>query len=131
MYVTHRVGTGTASTTGQPWLFFHDEMIYVDRAALSDIQYGLVCRSNRTFTVGWHFTNGEPVPSNLSDLIPFLQQLTDKGAIPSLAQLALTYPREPDYTHSNGLFTCRLNGSEEGSVPVGLYVRGGGERCKV
>ena len=130
--VTHTVDSNTTSTTGQPWLFFHDEMIDVGGAVLSNIGHGLVCRSYTAFTVGWHFTNGDPVPRFTSGVfgpIPFSQQLTDKKTVPSIARLIRTSPREPDYTHSNGLFTCRLNGSEDGSISVGLYVRGGGEGC--
>ena len=136
VYVTYRgleSGSRTISNTGQPWLFFYDEMVNIGGALLYSFRFGLVCRSNRTFTAGWHFTNGDPVTTfskggDIFGPIPFLQIRTDQGAVPSTAQLALSQYIEPDYTHSIGLFTCRLNGSEEGSISVGLYLRGGGEQ---
>ena len=136
VYVTYRgleSGSRTTANTGQPWLLFYDEMVNIGGALLYSFRFGLVCRSNRAFTAGWHFTNGDPVTTFSTSVdifgpMPFLQIRTDQGAVPSIAQLALTQSIEPDYTNSSGLFTCRLNGSEEGgSIPVGLYLRGGGE----
>ena len=128
LLVTNGLLSETTYGTGNPWLIFHDEILNFEGLKLPNIERGLTCRSNTDFSARWHFTNGFPVP-NSGDVfgpIPFIQVLTGAGAVPSIAQLALTFSKEPNYTHSNGLFTCRLNGNEEGSIPVGVYVRGEG-----
>ena len=120
--------TGNATMFTSPWLIFHDEIGSLQTLG-SNIKRDLACQSDTAYPTGWHLTSGELilkilVPTALYSYSqsPFIQITTS----PNIARLARIFPSRPDYTYANGLFTCRLNGIEEGSIPIGIYQRGEG-----
>ena len=62
---------------------------------------------------------------------PHLQiSISDReGVTPSVSRLSTNQPTQVDTRAlANGLWTCQLNGSVIGAVPLGIYARGGGEQ---
>ena len=87
----------------------------------------VVCRSDNSSQVGWHFANGALVPpTGLTD--PHFQQIrTSSSATPSVSSLINNRPDQASISAAaNGLWTCRLNGGFSTAVPVGIYARGRG-----
>ena len=110
--------TWKGSVINGPKLIYQDEM--------NDNE--LFCISSTQTRVGWHSAGGQLVSTTLSMTNHYRQKRTATGEIPSEANLIAVRPNDPlTSTTDNGLWTCRLNGSSGGAVPVGIYARGGGK----
>ena len=123
--------TWNGTTITGPVLIFQDELVRDDRTNVlaTPIRDGTVrCRSENQAQVGWHFASGALI-SPTSTTNHFRQRRTATSAIPSVSRLTTNRPDEAlTSAAANGLWTCRLNGSFTGAVPVGIYTRGGGEK---
>ena len=121
--------TWNGTTITGPVLIFQDELVIDDRTnVLATPRDGTVmCRSENQAVVGWHFASGSFV-STSSTTSHSRQRRTSSSATPSVSRLTTNRPDEAlTSAAANGLWTCRLNGGFSTAVPVGIYVRGGGE----
>ena len=121
--------TWNGTTITGPVLIFQDELVRDDRTNVlaSPMDGTVICRSENQARVGWQFANGVIV-SRTSTTNHFRQRRTSSSATPSVSRLTTNRPEEAlTSTAANGLWTCRLNGSFNGAVPVGIYARGRGE----
>ena len=120
--------TRNGTTITDPVLIYQDEIIRDDRTNVlaTPLDGTLICRSENQSRVGWHFANGRAL-STSSDF-HFRQRRTGAGVTPSVSRLSTNRPNQVDTRAlANGLWTCRLNRNVIGAVPLGIYVRGGGE----
>ena len=112
-----------------PVLIYQDEILVNPFASLSissSLPNSLVCMSGQ-MRVFWHLPNSDLVNITIS-LIPsgdFKQYRSAAGNVSGLSSNRAGIIRTDAGT--NGLWTCRLNGEARGAVPVGIYVRVGGE----
>ena len=121
--------TWNGTTITGPVLIFQDELVRDNRTNVlaTPMDGTVICRSENRAPVSWQFVNGVLV-STLSTTKHFRQRRTSSSAIPSVSRLTTNKPDEAlTSAEANGLWTCRLNGSFNGAVPVGIYARGGGE----
>ena len=116
--------TWNGTTVSGPVLIYQDEIGSVDAVADDDPRNGLSCRSASSEMAGWHLPFGPFISSNDTSS-PFVTIRTDSGVIPSASRLVRGVRLETD--SASGLYTCRWNGVAEGSIPVGIYLREGGE----
>ena len=119
-----------AAITG-PVLIFQDELVRDDRTNVlaTPVDGTVICRSENQAQVGWHFANGVLV-STVSITNYFRQRRTSSSATPSVSRLTTNRPNKAlTSAAANGLWTCRLNGGFSTAFPVGIYARGGGEKC--
>ena len=122
--------TWNGTTITGPVLIFQDELIRDDCTnVLATPRNGtVICRSENRAQVGWHYSNGGLV-STASTSNHFRQRRTGSSATPSVSRLTTNRPDETlTSAAANGLWTCRLNGSLDEAVPVGIYARGEGEK---
>ena len=134
--------TWNGTTITGPVLIYLDEILVDDHTTTAignpNRPGALICRSEDTARVSWHYTDGifvDTAPT--SSTSTFKQIRTGEGVIPSVSRLSLnregvvrTDPR------TNGLWHCRLNAmgvrESQGStydeqINVGIYSRGGGK----
>ena len=115
------------SITG-PVLIYQDELIVDNRTshtATPTSNGTLICTSQDQHRVGWHLPGGTKIREDGTG--DFRQIRTGSGVAPSVSRLSVN--REDvsrDDAVTNGLWTCRLNGSPgiPPSIPVGMYGRG-------
>lgn len=104
-------------------------LIYQDEIAVSDANNDtLMCISENHAIAGWYLPTGTIVSLSAYGTNDFRQIRTEET--PSVSRLLLS--REGiarNDTHTNGLWTCKLNGqtSRCNAVPVGIYGKTGGE----
>ena len=109
--------TWKGSDINGPKLIYQDEMN----------DNPLFCVSSSQSQVGWHYASGQLV-STASMTNHYRQERNSTGTIPSKAKLIANRPNDAlTSTAGNGLWSCRLNASFPGAVPVGIYARGGGK----
>ena len=122
--------TWNGTTITGPVLIFQDELVRDDRTHVlaTPIRDGtVICRSENQDRVGWVFANGVLIQASTNT--HFRQRRTSSSATPSVSRLTTNKPDEAlTSAVANGLWSCRLNGSFTGAVPVGIYTRGGGEK---
>ena len=121
--------TWNGTTITGPVLIFQDELVRDDRTDVlaTPLDGTLICRSENTATIGWHFANGGTL--SITSDFHFRQRQTGTGVTPSVSRLSTNQPTQVDTRAlANGLWTCRLNEGASGAVPVGIYARGGGEQ---
>ena len=113
-----------------PVLIYHDE-IAIDSSMpfqfrRSEKAGELVCGFDKT-RANWHYPNGTRVQlTNINSRV--FQQIRNTGK-PSRSRLSIFNPTEAQNltgANFNGLWTCRKSGAAQGSIPVGIYHRGGG-----
>lgn len=112
-----------------PVLIYQDEILANDTGISGsdltvdlDNNGSLVCRAESQTVVGWRTPLDRRVSSD--DDNDFKQIRTAAGENPSISRLSLTRAGvSRDDRASNGLWTCRLSGTEE-LVHVGVYGRG-------
>ena len=104
------------STITGPTLIFHDEIV---RSFTSM----MICRTPGAL---WHFPNGNSVDQIVAkvDLNQDFQQLILRD---TSRLIRIKDASELTNISLSGLWSCRLNGSESGATPIGIYSRGGGE----
>ena len=122
--------TWNDTTITGPALLFQDELVRDDRTNVlaTPMDGTVICISDNKAQVGWHFANGVLLSTN-SITNHFRQRRTGSSATPSVSRLTTNRPDEAlTSAAANGLWTCRLNGSPNTVVPVGIYARGGGEK---
>ena len=122
--------TWNGTTITGPVLIFQDELVRDDRTNVlaTPMDGTVICRSENQAQVVWQFANGALVPT-ASTTNHFRQRRTSISATPSVSRLTTNRPDEALTSAAvNGLWTCRLNGSFDEAVPVGIYARGGGEK---
>ncbi len=137
LYAVSVTWNGNTISQSHPVLIYHHEVRVIFNGqnfiphetvpTLGDAgSRALVCRSETRHRVAWYLTDGVIVNSTGSP--DFFQHRTLAEETPSITRL-LRYGNNsvPSASH-NGLWTCRLNGDSSGSIPVGLYQRGGGEK---
>ena len=120
--------TWNGTTITDPVLIYQDELVRDDRTDVlaTPLDGTLICRSEIQTRVGWHFANGGTLSSTPE--FHFRQRRTGAGVTPSVSRLSANGPNQVDTRAlANGLWTCQLNGSASGAVPLGIYARGGGE----
>ena len=106
-------------------LIYQDEII-PDNRDDPPLNGTLICRHETQAQVGWHFANGQAL-SSTSTTNHFRQRRTGTSATPSVSRLTTNQEDQPlTNVIANGLWTCRLDGAVSGAIPVGIYVRGGG-----
>ena len=93
-------------------------LIYRDEVSTSSFVGNLFCSSS-SVGASWHFPNGTAVGFTLGT-DRFLQ-FEQRGSGLSLQHYLLGEELASD----NGLWTCRLNSSSNGAIPIGIYQRGG------
>ena len=123
--------TWNGTTITGPVLIFQDELVRDDHTNVlaTPVNGTVICRSENQAQVGWHFANGVQV-SPVSTTNNFRQRRTSSSATPSVSRLTTNRPDEENTSaEANGLWTCRLNAGFSAAVPVGIYARGGGEKC--
>ena len=117
--------------TGPVLIYLHE--ILVDSHTTTHIgdpnrQGALICRSEDSTRVSWHFTDGafiSPAPTSNTTIIKQIR--TVEGATPSVSRLSRNrvffYYNDP----TNGLWHCRLNARGESAydeqINVGIYSR--------
>ena len=117
------------SITG-PVLIYQDELVVDDSTSptATPTRNGILeCTSQNQHRVGWHLPRAGLISDNAATG-DFRQIRTGPGVTPSVSRLSVG--REDVSSNDatdNGLWTCRLNGAFNGSFPVGIYSRGGGE----
>ena len=123
--------TWNGTTITGPVLIFQDELVRDDRTNVlaTPMDGTVICRSENQAQVGWHFATGLIV-STTSTTNHFRQRRTSQSATPSVSRLTTDRPDEALTSAApNGLWSCRLNAGFSTAVPVGIYARGGGEKC--
>ena len=129
LYVFTVTVTWNGNTITGPALIFQDELVRDDRTDVlaTPMDGTVICRSENKAQVGWHLANGNLVQPTTTNNY-FNQTRTRSSATPSVSRLTTNRPDEAlTSAAANGLWTCRLNGSPNTVVPVGIYARGGGE----
>ena len=124
--------TWNGNTITGPVLVFQHELVRDDRTNVlaTPMDGTVICRSENQAQVGWHFASGVLV-SPTSTTNHFRQRRTSSSATPSVSRLTTNRHDEAIANTSaaaNGLWSCRLNAGISTAVPVGIYVRGGGEK---
>ena len=109
-----------------PILIYHDEVAVSPTAPpLSTLDdpgsRALFCRT-QSGRASWFNANGVFVFTGILEV--FYQTRTNPGVAPSEAGIVRSADSQVSAADHNGLWTCRLNGSAEGAIPVGLYHRG-------
>ena len=120
------------TTITGPVLIFQDELVRDDRTNVlaTPVDGTVICRSEDQAQVVWQFADGVRV-STTSTTNHFRQRRTSSSATPSVSRLTTNTPDDAlTSAAANGLWTCRLNGSLNGAVPVGIYARRGGKKFK-
>lgn len=104
-----------------PFLIFHHEIQVINRtqAYETDSENTLWCVSESNAGVVWYFTDASRVPDSPATI--FQQTRTTLNS--SLAILSRGTAGDDNTSRSSGLWICRLNGSSDGEVPVGIYHR--------
>ena len=112
---------------GSSVLIFHDEIRIVTSHQQSidelNTSHLLVCSSQSSVGVSWHFADSSAVPDAPASVFQQLRVTSDSS---SLAVLSRASEAEDASTRSSGLWLCRLNGSLSSEVAVGLYRRNDG-----
>ena len=130
MYAVVRVTWNGSNITG-PVLIYHDELL-VDvgpqyEIGDTDIPGALMCRSERDGIASWRLANGNFFNdvNNRADNSLGLQQIrTNSNTFPSLSRLSrVPENRNTSAENLNGLWSCRTDIPDLGSVSVGLYYR--------
>ena len=115
------------------------ELIYVDEILANTTEIGdpnrpgaLICRSDYSGRVSWHFPSGITVTPHNSSNATFRQIRTQEGVLPSLSRLTPSREGVVDTrADANGVWHCRLNAvgvsGYDGQINVGIFSRGGGE----
>ena len=114
--------TWNGTTISGPVLIFQDELVRDDRTNVlaTPMDGTLICISENQAQVGWVFANSVFV-STVSTTNHFIQRRTSSSATPSVTRLTTNRPDEAlTSAAANGLWTCRLNLSFNGAVPVGI-----------
>ena len=121
--------TWNDTTITGPVLIYQDEIIPDNRDNVQTdppLDGTLICRHETQAQVGWHFANGQAL-SDTSITNHFRQRRTGITATPSVSRLTTNQEDQPlENVIANGLWTCRLDGDFSSAIPVGIYVRGGG-----
>ena len=123
--------TWNGTTITGPMLIYQDEIISDNRAVLATPLDGtLICGHETQAQVGWHFANGQALSTRLD--FNFRQRRTGTTATPSVSRLTTNQPDQPlENVIANGLWTCRLDGDAFSAIPVGVYIRGGGNYSRL
>jgi hypothetical protein len=123
--------TKNGTLVSGPVFIYHDELMEFFTLADNSTSDALVCHSTSNQTSLWHLENGEYVrrfqvggadhgylPGGpVTDVIQILHT-------PGMSRLMSRHDdRARNSELANGLITCRLDGAEEGAIPVGLYHR--------
>ena len=105
-----------------PIMIFHHEIQVINRthAYETDSENTLWCVSESSAGTAWYFTDASRVPDFPATTF---QQQTITTLNSSLAILSRGTARDDLSNWSSGLWICRLNGSSDGEVPVGIYHR--------
>ena len=122
--------TWNGTTITGPVLIFQNELVRDDRTNVlaTPVNGTVICRSENQAQVGWHFANGVFISSSTTN--HFRMRRTSTSATPSVSRLTTNRPDEAlTSAAANGLWTCRLNAGITTAVSVGIYARGGGEKC--
>ena len=126
--------TWNSTTITGPVLIYQDEIISDNRDNVQTdppLDGTLICRHETQAQVGWHYANGQAL-SDTSTSFHFRQRRTGTTATPSVSRLTTNQPNQPlQNVIANGLWTCRLDGAASGAIPVGIYVRGGGNYSRL
>ena len=114
----------------------------MDTTAIGDLSRpgALICRSENSGRVSWHFPSGIIVTPDGSSAT-FKQIRTGEGVLPSVSRL--TPSREgvvANNADANGVWHCRLNAAGvrdshsnsryDGQINVGIFSSGGGESLR-
>ena len=113
-----------------PVLIFQDEIVRDDRTNVlaTPVDGTLICRSVNQAQVGWQFADGVFVQTVSTTHLR--QRRTSSSATPSVSRLTTNRPDEAiTSAAANGLWSCRLNAGFGTAIPVGIYARGGGQKC--
>lgn len=93
---------------------FYDAPASIYRTITPGETQSVLCISDDSARVGWHFTNGLPVPDAVPDMVTegdFKQIRTGGSVIPSMSRLSLNSRSVTNQSNLvNGLWSCRLNG---------------------
>ena len=125
--------TWNGTTITGPELIYQDEIISDNRVNVETddpLNGTLICRHETQAQVGWHFANGQALTTDLN--FHFRQRRTGTSATPSVSRLTTNRPNQPfENIIANGLWTCRLDGVFNSAIPVGIYIRGGGNYSRL
>ena len=121
------------TTITDPVLIYQDEIISDNRDNVETdppLDGTLICRHETQAQVGWHFANAQNLTTNPN--FHFRQRRTGTTATPSVSRLTANQEDQPlENVAANGLWTCRLDGDFNGAIPVGIYIRGGGNYSRL
>ena len=116
---------GTAINTNNPIppTIFQDEIIFMLREPKGT--HGLTCWSDEDDAVPtWYHPYDNRKVQSLFTMQPthtYFYQFFWRGTSRLMYEPGM--PAASDHRYSNGLYTCRLDGSLEGSLAVGIYDR--------
>ena len=120
--------TWNGTTITGPELIYQDELVSDNRDNVQTddpLDGTLICRHETQAQVGWYFANGGTLSTNTE--FHFRQRRTGTTATPSVSRLTTNQEDQPlDSIIANGLWTCRLDGDFNVAIPVGIFIRGGG-----
>ena len=85
----------------------------------------LVCQSGSSMGVAWYFADSSMVPGAPAAVF----QQTKESTHTSYSVLSRGINSTAQLNHTNGVWMCRVNGSTEGEITVGIYTRE--ERYKI
>ena len=113
-----------------PVLIYQNELVVDDSDSPTATSKNgiLICKDQARAQVGWHSATGSSIHENNKNH-DFRQIRTGPGMTPSVSRLSVNEDVSRNDTVTNGLWTCRLNGSASVPTPfpVGIYNRAGGE----